>query len=91
MKNCYLIGFIIALVFSLIIFVFHSPLLSFYGVKNGVIGTLDAIAFETAIIKIKYMVLPYFFVSIMALDIIHLIPNKVALQLFLNLISIPKM
>lgn len=32
-----------------------------------------------------------FFVSIMALDIIHLIPNKVALQLFLNLVSIPKM
>lgn len=65
MRNCYLIGFCIALIMSLLIFAFNSPLLSFYGVRNGADRTLERIAFETAIIKMKYLMLPYFLVSFM--------------------------
>ena len=65
MRNCYLVGLIIAVIVSLIIFGFRVPLLSFYGVKNGVEGSPEALAFETATIKMMQMVLPYFFVSLM--------------------------
>ena len=65
MKNCYFIGFCIAFIMSLIIFAFHSPLLSLYGIRNGSAGTVERLAFESAVLRIKYVIMLYFPLSFM--------------------------
>lgn len=65
MKNCYFIGFVVTIIFSIGMFVFKSPILALYGVENGAEGTIQRIAFETAVKKFEFLILPYFLVSFM--------------------------
>ena len=65
MRNCYLIGFLLSIIMSLGIAVFHRPLLSLYGIDYTATGTLEKIAYETAYTRIAYMVIPYFTITFM--------------------------
>lgn len=65
MKNCYFIGFCITLVFSLFIFTLQNPLLSLYGIRNGSAGTVERLAYESAVLRIRYIILLYFPLSFM--------------------------
>ncbi len=62
---CYLLGAVIATVMSLIIIFARDPLLALYNVHNGAEGTLDAIAYNTAYLRMIYLMLPYFTISCM--------------------------
>ena len=50
---------------SLLIFALHSPLLALYGVKNSVEGSLESIAYNSAVTRMKFITLLYFPVSFM--------------------------
>lgn len=65
LKNCCIIGVLISLIASLIIYIFHVPLLSLYGVHNAAEGSLNKIAFDTAYVRILYVIIPYFLISFM--------------------------
>ena len=51
---------VVAIVFSGIIILLNQPLLSLYGVVDGAEGTLEHIAYQTAIIRLMYCTVPYF-------------------------------
>ena len=65
MKNCYLIGFSISITLSLLLYVFHSPLLALYGVKNAAAGSLESIAYNSAVARMRYVILFYFPIAFM--------------------------
>ena len=50
---------VVAAVFSSALFVFNQPLLSLYGVVDGVEGSLEHIAYQSAITRLTYCTLPY--------------------------------
>lgn len=64
-RACYLLGPIIAFTVASVVFIFHEPLLSFYGVKNGIEGSLQHIAYETAVKRMWYITVPYFTICFM--------------------------
>lgn len=65
MRNCYAIGFVCSVIMATIIMIFHKPLLSLYDIKSASTDALEKIAYETAIIKMKYMLIPYFTINFM--------------------------
>ena len=65
MRNCYAIGFVLSVIMASIIMIFHKPLLSLYDIKSASTDALEKIAYETAIIKMKYMLIPYFTINFM--------------------------
>ena len=65
MKSVYLLGPLVALIVSAIIVIFKDPLLSLYGVTNGPAGSLEAIAYDTAITHILMVSAPYFIFPLM--------------------------
>ncbi len=62
---CYLLGAAIATVTSLAVFFARDPLLALYGIHNGVEGSLESIAYDTAYLRMVYMMIPYFTISLM--------------------------
>ena len=50
---------VVAVVFSGALFLFNRPLLSLYGVVDGVAGTLEHITYQTAITRMTYCTIPY--------------------------------
>ncbi len=62
---CYLLDIIIAAVFSTIVLVFNKPLLSLYGINDSVAGSLEHIAYETAILRSMILLIPYFTLAFM--------------------------
>ncbi len=62
---CYLLGVTVATVASLIVFFARDPLLALYGIHNGAEGSLEHIAYNTAYLRMVYMMLPYFTISLM--------------------------
>lgn len=65
MKNAYLLGPLVAIIVSSIIVIFRDPLLSLYGVANGPEGSLESIAYNTAITHIMMVSVPYFIFPLM--------------------------
>ena len=65
MGCCYLLGFLIAFIVSMAIFLFRDPLLGLYGVKAGVEGSLEAGAYHAAIMRMQYVFLPYVLIALM--------------------------
>jgi len=53
MKNAYLLGPLAALIVSAIIIVFRNPLLALYGITSGPVGSVEAIAYNTAITHLR--------------------------------------
>jgi putative MATE family efflux protein len=65
MWSCYILGTLIALVTSAVIFLARDPLLSLYGVKDAAEGTLEHIAYNTAMVRMYWVSIPYFVISYM--------------------------
>ena len=65
MAASYLLGACVATVFALSIFFLRDPLLSLYGVRAAAEGSVDAIAYDTAVIRMSIMFIPYALISFM--------------------------
>ena len=63
MKNSYFLGVCIASAVALFIFFLRDPLLSLYGVKRAAEGTLEYFEYHTAVKRMMYLLIPYFFIS----------------------------
>ena len=61
----YLLGSIIAATFALLIFVARNPLLNMYNVADGVVGSLEHLAYQSAILRLYMIALPYFIIPFM--------------------------
>ncbi|MGM9645766.1 MAG: MATE family efflux transporter [Eubacteriales bacterium] len=65
MKCCYSLTFCIAIIFSGIMLGLSKQLLSLYGIFEGAEGTLERIAYNTAIERMLYMFTTYFLLAFM--------------------------
>ena len=65
MACSYTIVFMIATLFSGTILLLREPLLALYDVAPGAAGSLEQLAFETARVRMMYMLIPYFLLSFM--------------------------
>lgn len=65
MKCCYLLTFCIAVIFSSIMLFLSPQLLSLYGIVNGIEGSLERIAYDTALKRMLYMFTTYFLLAFM--------------------------
>ena len=63
--SCYVLGSSIALILSLSIFAFRDPLLALYGVKDAAEGTLEHIAYNTAVKRMLGVGIPYIIIPFM--------------------------
>ena len=63
MLCAFVITTVIALIFSGVIAIFNRPLLSLYGITDGAQGSLEHIAYETAMVKISIETLFYFLLA----------------------------
>lgn len=61
--SCLLASLCVGVTVSGIAYIFKEQLLALYGIENG--EGLAAVAFETALVRFDYMVLPYFLCGIM--------------------------
>ncbi|MBQ9802924.1 MAG: MATE family efflux transporter [Clostridia bacterium] len=59
MKLCMLCSLAVALFFTLLIFLLHTPLFALYGVVDGEAGSLEHVAFNAAYTRIFYHLLPF--------------------------------
>lgn len=65
MGCCYLLSVLTSLTVSLCIFGLRDPLLALYEVKDGIEGTLEHIAYESALLRMYCVFLPYSLISLM--------------------------
>ncbi|MBR6728002.1 MAG: MATE family efflux transporter, partial [Clostridia bacterium] len=65
MLNCYFVTFAVAVFFCGSIFLLRTPLLALYGVTGGAEGSPEAVALETAYIRMVWTFLPYFLLAFM--------------------------
>ena len=65
MGSCYLLGACVATTFALTMFFLRDPLLSLYGIKSAAEGSLEQIAYNTAIIRMSFIFIPYAVISLM--------------------------
>jgi Na+-driven multidrug efflux pump len=63
--SCYILGAIFALVTALIIFFARVPLLSLYDIRDAAEGTLEHIAYNTAMTRMYWVSIPYFTIPFM--------------------------
>ena len=54
-----------AITFALAIFFLRNPLLALYGIKASAAGTLEQIAYNTAIARMSFIFIPYVVISLM--------------------------
>lgn len=65
MYSCFGISAIIGVIMSSLVLILHKPLLSLYGVVPGEEGSLQALAFEAALVRFKLVAAPYFLCGLM--------------------------
>lgn len=65
MGCCYLVTFLVATFFGGILLLLRDPLLALYGVTGGAPGSPEAVAQETAYIRMMLTFIPYFLLSFM--------------------------
>jgi Na+-driven multidrug efflux pump len=63
--SCLLTVFGVAFITSGLAFLFRKPLLSLYGIKGGVEGSLEALAMEAAMVRFRLIVSGYFLCGFM--------------------------
>ncbi len=63
--SCVAIATFIGVIMSTAFLLFANPLLSLYGVKSGATGSLEQLAYETAITRFWWICVPYFTCGIM--------------------------
>lgn len=62
---CYSLTFIVAVIFGGLLLLLKDPLLALFGVVDGVEGSLERIAYETAVLKLYILLIPYFLLAFM--------------------------
>jgi len=65
MLSCYLVTLGIALISSLFLLVLHRPLLALYGVTDTSGDPMHDLAFETALTRMLWVIIPYFLLAFM--------------------------
>ncbi len=65
MGCCYFLGACVCALSSLTIFFLRNPLLSLYGIEKSAAGTLEQIAYNTAITRMSFVIIPYVIISFM--------------------------
>ncbi len=65
MGCCYLLGACVATTFALTMFFLREPLLSLYGIREAAAGTLEQIAYNTAVTRMTFIFVPYIVISLM--------------------------
>jgi Na+-driven multidrug efflux pump len=65
MACCYALGAAIAFTVAMIIFLLRDPLLGLYGVHNSVLGSLEAGAYDAAVLRMKCAFFPYVLLAFM--------------------------
>ena len=65
MLCCYALGAAIAFTVAMVIFFLRDPLLGLYGVHNSVPGSLEAGAYDAAVLRMQIAFLPYALLSFM--------------------------
>ena len=65
MASCYLIAFIITTAMTTAMLVLNEPLLALYDVVDGAEGSLEHIAYEAALTRMKYLFTTYFLIGFM--------------------------
>lgn len=65
MGCCYLLGACVATTFALTMFFLREPLLALYGIREAAAGTLEQIAFNTAVTRMTFIFVPYIVISLM--------------------------
>ena len=65
MGCCYFLTFLVAVTFSSALILLRTPLLALYDVHPGAAGSLDQIAYETAVKKMMIMFTLYFSLAFM--------------------------
>ena len=62
---CYALSGAIAVLVGISLFLLRTPLLALYGVTNGAVGSLEHLAMQTAVLKMKTLFIPYFLLAFM--------------------------
>lgn len=65
MGCCYFVTFLVAVTFSGLLLLLRDPLLALYGVTGGASGSAEALARETAYIRMTLTFIPYFLLAFM--------------------------
>ncbi len=65
MYSSLLIVTVIGMFFSGVVYLLREPLLGLYGIKVGALGSLEHMAYDTAVTRFKYICLTYFLCGIM--------------------------
>ncbi len=65
MVCCYSVTFLTAVLVGGLILLFKAPLLSLFGVVDGAIGSLEHVAYDTAVKKLYILIIPYFTLAFM--------------------------
>lgn len=65
MGYSYLLGACVSALFALSIFFLREPLLALYGIKEASTGSLEHIAYNTAITRMVFILIPYVTISFM--------------------------
>lgn len=65
MGCCYFVTFLVAVCFSTLLFTLRMPLLALYGIKGGMEGSPEALALETAFLRMLCTFIPYFLLAFM--------------------------
>lgn len=65
MYSCLLAVFCVGVFMSGLAYLLKYPLLSLYGIKKGVEGSMEALAMEAALVRFNFIVLPYFLCGLM--------------------------
>lgn len=63
--SCYLIAFVMSIVFSVAVFAIKDPLMMLYGVTKGSVGSLEELAYNACVTRMLYMFIPYFLLGFM--------------------------
>ena len=65
MYSCFAITTAVGLLMSGLVILFQKPLLGLYGVKAGEEGSLAQMAMDTALVRFRYICVPYFLCGLM--------------------------
>ena len=65
MGSCYFLGACVATTFALTMFFLRDPLLALYGIRSAAEGSLEQIAYNTAIKRMTFIFVPYVVISLM--------------------------
>ncbi len=64
-RACYIAVSVFSVIFAAVMLSFRGSLLALYGVTSGAPGSLDRIAYDTAVTRMLYMFIPYFLLGFM--------------------------